>query len=87
MAIESYVNKYVGYYNQGDDLHAVREENEIGSMPFNNALRDWATFNVSDRTKSDISMASGYCLMGLNRKSYKPENEVSNEIKFKIRVY
>jgi len=87
MSIESYVNKYVGYYTQGDDLHPVREENEIGSMPFNNALRDWATFNVSNRTKSDISMASGYCLMGLNRKSYKPENEVGNEIKFKIRTF
>lgn len=86
-SIEAYVEKYVGYYTQGDDLVAVREENEIGSMPFNRTLRDWASFNISDRTKSDISIASGYALMGVNRHSYKMQNEVSNEIKFKIRTY
>lgn len=86
-AIESYVEKYVGYYVQGDDAVAVREENEIGSMPFNRTLRDWATFNISDRTKSDISMASGYALMGVNRHLYKPQTEISNVINFKIRTY
>jgi len=86
-AIEAYVEKYVGYYTQGDDTFAIREENEIGSMPFNRTLRDWASFNVSDRTKSDITIASGYALLGVNRHSYKAQHEVSNEIKFKIRVY
>lgn len=86
-AIEAYVEKYVGYYNQNEDMFAVRDENEIGSMPFNRTLRDWANFNVSDRTKSDISIASGYALLGVNRHSYKAQNEVSNVIEFKIRTY
>jgi len=86
-AIEAYVEKYVGYYTQGDDMFAVREENEIGSMPFNKTLRDWASFNVADRTKSDITIASGYALLGVNRHSYKAQNEVSNVINFKVRTY
>lgn len=86
-AIETYVNKYVGYYEQGDDLIPVREEGEIGSMPFNAMLRDWAGFNVSDRTKFDISIASGYALVGVNRNSYKAQIPQSKVLQFKIRQY
>jgi len=86
-AIEAYVEKYVGYYSQGDDLVPVREENEIGNMPFNKTLRDWASFNVSNRTKSDITIASGYALLGVNRHTYKFQAETSTEIKFKIKTY
>lgn len=86
-AIETYINKYVGYYEQGDDLIPVREEGEIGSMPFNAMLRDWAGFNVSDRTKFDISIASGYALVGVNRNSYKAQLPQSKVLDFKIRMY
>jgi hypothetical protein len=86
-AIEAYVEKYVGFYTQGDEQIPVREENEIGNMPFNRTLRDWSTFNVSNRTKSDITIASGYALLGVNRHTYKFQAEVSNEIKFKIRTF
>ncbi len=86
-AIETYINKYVGYYEQGDDLIPVREEGEIGSMPFNAMLRDWAGFNVSDRTKFDISIASGYALIAVNRNSYKAQNQEKKVLDFKIRMY
>lgn len=86
-AIETYINKYVGYYEQGDDLIPVREEGEIGSMPFNAMLRDWAGFNVSDRTKFDISIASGYALVGVNRNSYKAQLPQKKVLDFKIRMY
>ena len=86
-AIEAYVNKYVGYYEQGDDLIPVREENEIGSMPFNRTLRDWAKFNVGKRTDYDISIASGYALVGVNRKSYKAQFPERKTLEFKIRTY
>ena len=85
--IENFINKYVGYYEQGDDLHPIREENEVGSCPFNAMLMDWANFNIKDRTKFDISMASGYALMGCNRESYKPEIEDRGVLQFKIRTY
>ena len=85
--IEAYVNKYVGYYEQGEDSYAVREENEIGSVPFNAMLRDWAGFNISDRTKFDISMASGYALMAVNKNSYKAQMQDKRVLDFKIRMY
>lgn len=87
VAIEAYVQKYVGYYFQGDDLYPVREEGEIGSLPFNSILRDWASFDVGNRTKFDISMATGYALMGVNRASYKPEIQNNGVLNFKIRTF
>ena len=86
-AIEAYVNKYVGYYEQGDDLVPVREENEIGSCPFNRMLRDWSKFNVGKRTDYDITIASGYALVGVNRKSYKAQLPERKTLDFKIRTY
>jgi len=86
-AIEAYINKYVGYYEQGDDLHPIREENEIGAMPFNRTLRDWAQFNIAKRTDFDISIASGYALVAVNRKSYKPQQSEKRTLDFKIRTY
>lgn len=69
-AIESYILKYVGKYSQGQSTVAIREEGEIGSMPFDRTLKDWSKFNIEKREKFDITIASGYALMGLNRKSY-----------------
>jgi len=88
-AIEAYVINYVGYYEKGDNLVAIREENEIGSMPFNRTLRDWANFKVGigERTKYDISIASGYALVAVNRKSYKPQQSEKRTLDFKIRTY
>lgn len=86
-AIEAYINKYVGYYEQGDDLVPIRDENEIGAMYFNRTLRDWAQFNITKRTDYDISIASGFALMGVNRDSYKPQINERKPLEFKIRTY
>lgn len=86
-AIEAYINKYVGYYEQGDDLVPVRDENDIGAMYFNRTLRDWAQFNITKRTLYDISIASGFALMGVNRDSYKPQISERKPLGFKIRTY
>ena len=68
--IETYIDKYVGYYTQGQNTFAVREEGEMGSMPFDRTLRDWAKFNVAKRTDFDATIASGYAIMAVNRKPY-----------------
>jgi hypothetical protein len=31
----------LGYYVQGQNVHPVRDEGEMGSMPFDRTLRDW----------------------------------------------
>lgn len=71
--IESYIDKYVGHYVQGQNVHPVREEGEIGSMPFDRTLRDWGKFNVAKRTDFDATIASGYAIMAVNRTPYKPK--------------
>ena len=69
--IETYIDKYVGHYVQGQNIHPVREEGEIGSMPFDRTLRDWAKFDVSKREKFDATIASGYAIMAVNRTPYR----------------
>lgn len=68
--IETYIDKYVGYYVQGQHTHPVRDEGEMGSMPFDRTLKDWAKFNVAKRTEYDATIASGYAIMAVNRKPY-----------------
>lgn len=85
--IESYILKYVGKYNQGQSGVAIREEGEIGSMPFDRTLKDWGKFNISKREKFDITIASGYALMGLNRKSYAPKEQEKKPVVIKLHRY
>jgi hypothetical protein len=47
----------------------LRDEGEMGSMPFDRTLRDWKKFNVAKRTDFDASIA-GYAIMAVNRKPY-----------------
>lgn len=68
--IESYIDKYVGYYVQGQNIFAIREEGDMGSMPFDRTLKDWAKFDVAKRTNFDATIASGYAIMAVNRKPY-----------------
>jgi hypothetical protein len=50
------------------------ETGEMGDMPFNRTLNDWATFDITDRTKNDASISSGLALM-LAFKEVKPIKE------------
>ncbi len=86
-AIESYIKKYVGIYFRGDDTVPVREEGEIGYMPFNRTLKDWLKFNVANRTKSDASVASGLAIMAVNRKSYAPKEQERKPVVLKLHRY
>jgi len=74
-SIEAYIDKYVGEYYKGDDEVAIREEGEVGSMPFNRTLRDWLNFDPDHRTQYDASISSGLAIMAINQSLYKPKNE------------
>ncbi len=60
-AIESYIEKYVGFSKDG-----------CGDMYFNRTLEDWAKFNINNRTKHDASISSGLALMACNKHRYAP---------------
>ena len=72
-AIESYIEKHIGF-----DLESTyRDADEIGSMPFNRTLEDWAKFDISNRTKFDATISSGLALMAVNKHLYKAEKKQS----------
>lgn len=85
--IESYIDKYVGHYNQGQHTFPVRDEGEMGSMPFDRTLRDWSKFNVAKRTEYDATIASGYAIMAVNRKPYIEPRTNSNKVSIKFQTY
>jgi hypothetical protein len=68
-AIESYIAAHVGFNNNDLD--------EIGNMPFNRTLEDWAKFDISNRTNYDASISSGLAIMACQKHLYQPEKKES----------
>lgn len=72
-AIESYIEKYIGF-----DLESInRPSDEIGDMPFNRTLEDWAKFDINNRTKFDATISSGLAIMANQKHLYTPEKKQS----------
>ncbi len=67
-AIESYIEKHVGYDNTG----TYRASDDIGQMPFIRTLNDWSKFDISNRTKYDASISSGLAIMACQKHLYQP---------------
>jgi hypothetical protein len=72
-AIESYIERYVGF----DLINAYRPSDEIGTMPFTRTLESWAKFDINDRTKFDASISSGLAIMANQKHLYVPEKKES----------
>jgi len=75
-AIESYIEKFVGFDLEGK----YRDPEDMGTMPFTRTLEDWARFDINDRTKFDASISSGLCIMANQRHLYMPEKKESKLI-------
>jgi hypothetical protein len=75
-AIESYIEKYIGFDHTG----IYRDPDQIGSMPFTRTLEDWAKFDINDRTKFDASISSGLAIMANQKHLYMPEKKESKII-------
>jgi len=67
-AIESYIEKYIGY----DTTGSFRASDEIGTMPFERTLNDWSKFDINNRTKFDASISSGLAIMATQKHLYQP---------------
>jgi len=72
-AIETYIEKYVGF----DATGTYRDADEIGTMPFTRTLEDWAKFDINDRTKFDAAISSGLAIMANQKHVYLPEKKES----------
>tara|TARA_S200002703_G_scaffold37305_1_gene32542 strand:+ start:872 stop:3085 length:2214 start_codon:yes stop_codon:yes gene_type:complete len=72
-AIESYIEKYVGFDMEGIE----RASDVIGDMPFNRTLEDWAKFDINNRTKFDATISSGLAIMANQKHLYTPQKKQS----------
>ena len=64
-AIESYIETHVGF-----------SENGSGNMYFTRTLLDWANYDISNRTKFDATVSSGFAIMANNKYVKKPDKSV-----------
>ena len=72
-ALESYIEKHIGI----DFDNIFRPQDEMGTMPFNRTLLDWAKFDINNRTKYDASISSGLAIMACQKHLYVPERKDS----------
>lgn len=72
-AIESYIEKYIGF----DLVGTYRDSDMIGSMLFTRTLEDWAKFDINDRTKFDACISSGLAIMANQKHLYVAEKKSS----------
>ena len=72
-AIEAYVHDYVG---------ANHETGEIGKMYFNRTLEDWIGYKIDNRTKFDLTISSGLCLLAAQKVKLKAKPADFHEAKF-----
>jgi hypothetical protein len=81
-AIEAYIDQYVGIDYSGQ----FREAGKIGNMYFNRTLLDWANYDISNRTKFDASISSGFAIMANQTYVVKPIRN-NKEILFNFARY
>jgi hypothetical protein len=81
-AIESYIEKYIGI----DFEEIFRGRDEMGTMPFNRTLLDWAKFDINNRTKFDASISSGLAIMACQKHLYVSERK-NSKIKLNFARY
>ena len=72
-AIESYIEKHIGFDVDG----TYRDSDEMGTMPFNRTLQDFARFDINNRTKFDASISAGLAIMANQKHLYVPEKKES----------
>ena len=72
-AIEAYIHDHVGIN---------RETGEYGKMYFNRTLEDWIGFKIDNRTKFDLSISSGLCLLAAQKAKVKKRESNLHEAKF-----
>jgi len=72
-AIEAYVHDYVG---------ANHETGEIGKMYFNRTLEDWIGYKIDNRTKFDLTISAGLCLLAAQKVKQKKKVSDFKESKF-----
>ena len=72
-AIEAFIHDHVGIN---------RDSGDYGKMYFNRTLEDWIGFKIDNRTKYDLSISSGLCLLAAQKVKQKKKESNFTEAKF-----
>lgn len=73
-SIEAYIHNHIG----------ENEDGGYGNMYLNRTLEDWIGFKVDNRTKYDLSISSGLCLLAAQLKTDKPKQaDFSDKVFFR----
>lgn len=72
-AIETYIEKYVGLDREG----LYRDPSDMGDMYFTRTLRDWVSFDITNRTKYDAAISSGLAIMATQKGLYEQPKKPS----------
>ena len=73
-AIEAYIHEHVGEnYDSG----------EYGKMYFNRTLEDWIGFQITNRTKFDLTISSGLALLAAQKVKQKPRADFTDKVFFR----
>lgn len=67
-ALEAYIDQHVGVDYSGQS----RDAGQMGNMYFNRTLLDWANYDISNRTKFDATVSSGFAIMANQSYIIKP---------------
>jgi len=67
-AIEAYIHDHVGVNH---------DTGEYGNMYLNRTLEDWIGFKIDNRTKFDLTISSGLCLLAAQKEKPKPKSNFS----------
>lgn len=81
-ALEAHIDQHVGIDYSGQ----FREAGKMGNMFFNRTLLDWANYDISNRTKFDATISSGFAIMANQTYVSKPIRN-NKEIMFNFARY
>jgi len=81
-ALEAYVQQHVGVI----DNPAYGNVGEVGDMPFNRTLLDWANYDINNRTRFDATVSSGFAIMA-NQSRVKVNSQKDSKISLNFAKY
>ena len=81
-ALEAYIQQYVGVIDNPD----YGDVGELGDMPFNRTLLDWANYDINNRTRFDATVSSGFAIMA-NQSRVKLKSQKDSKISINFATY
>jgi hypothetical protein len=80
--IESYIESHVGVLKD----EASADFGSCGNMFFNRTLLDWANYDITNRTRFDATVSSGFAIMA-NQSTKNKGEEKRNQINLNFAKY